>query len=68
MGRTFSMFGRIQKCIQPFTVNIGGKETFREAKTQIEDNIKIDLREVDCDAGDWIGLAQDRDQLWVMLG
>ena len=27
-----------------------------------EDNIKIDLRELCCDAGDWIDLAQDRGQ------
>ena len=27
-----------------------------------EDNIKIDLREVGCDPGDWIDLAEDRDQ------
>ena len=27
-----------------------------------EDNIKMDLREVGCDPGDWIDLAEDRDQ------
>ena len=27
-----------------------------------EDNITMDLREVGCDSGDWIDLAQDRDQ------
>jgi hypothetical protein len=26
------------------------------------DNIKIDLREIGWDVGDWIDLAQDRDQ------
>ena len=26
-----------------------------------KDNIKLDLRKVGCDAGDWIDLAQDRD-------
>jgi hypothetical protein len=26
------------------------------------DNIKIDLREIGWDGGDWIDLAQDRDQ------
>ena len=25
-----------------------------------EDNLKMDLREVGCDAGDWIDVAQDR--------
>ena len=28
-----------------------------------EDNIKMDLREVGCDPGEWIDLAEDRDQL-----
>ena len=27
-----------------------------------EDNIKMDMREADCDAVHWIYLAQDRDQ------
>ena len=27
-----------------------------------EDNIKMDLREMGCDPGDWIALAEDRDQ------
>ena len=27
-----------------------------------EDNIKMDLREVGCDPGEWIDLAEDRDQ------
>ena len=32
------------------------QETFRE------DNIKMGLREVGCDPGNWIALAEDRDQ------
>ena len=28
----------------------------------MKDNIKIDLREVSCDPGDWIDLAEYRDQ------
>jgi hypothetical protein len=31
-----------------------------------EDNIKIDLREVECEGMDWINLAQDRDR-WRAL-
>ena len=27
-----------------------------------EDNIKMDLREVGCDPGEWIDLAEDRNQ------
>ena len=29
-------------------------------------NIKMDLREVGCDPGDWIALAGDRDQFGFM--
>ena len=45
MGRTCSMHGTIQKCIQNF---------------RWEGNIKMDLREVGCDAEDRIDLAQDK--------
>jgi hypothetical protein len=31
-------------------------------RTTLEDNIKIDLQEVECDGTDWIELAQDRDR------
>jgi hypothetical protein len=31
-----------------------------------EDNIRMDLQEVGCGCGDWIGLAQDRDR-WRAL-
>ena len=27
-----------------------------------EDNIKTDLREVGCDPGEWMDIAEDRDQ------
>jgi hypothetical protein len=32
------------------------------ALKHILDNIKLDLREIGWDGGDWIDLAQDRDQ------
>ena len=28
-----------------------------------EDNIKMDLKEVGCDPGEWIDLVEDRDQM-----
>jgi hypothetical protein len=31
------------------------------------DNIKMDLRDIGWDGMDWIGLAQDRDQLGVLV-
>jgi hypothetical protein len=32
-----------------------------------EDNIRMDLQEVRCGCGDWIGLAHDRDRLWALV-
>jgi hypothetical protein len=32
-----------------------------------EENIKIDLREIECGGMDWINLAQDRDQWRVLV-
>ena len=39
-----------------------GKRPLGRPRRRWEDNIKIDLREVGCDPGDWIALAEDRDQ------
>ena len=43
-----------------------GKETTREAQTQMENNIKMDLEEVGGGCEDWMELAQDRDR-WRAL-
>ena len=32
------------------------------------DNIRMDLQEVGCGYMDWIGLAQDRDRWWTLVG
>ena len=39
-----------------------GKRPLGRPTRRWEDNIKVDLREVGCDPGDWIALAEDRDQ------
>ena len=39
-----------------------GKRLLGRPRRRWEDNIKMDLREVGCDPGYWIALAQDRDQ------
>ena len=39
------------------------EKIFRRPRSY-EDNIKMDLREMGCDAGDSTDLAQDRDQWW----
>ena len=37
-----------------------GKRPLRRPRRRWEDIIKMDLREVGCDPGDWIALAEDR--------
>ena len=32
-----------------------------------EDNDKVDVNEIVCEAMDWINVAQDRDSWWVFL-
>ena len=39
-----------------------GKRPLGRPRYRLEDNIKMDLREVGCDPGEWIDLAEDRDQ------
>ena len=39
----------------------GGKRPLGRSRRRWEDNIKMDLREVGCEPGDWIALAEDRD-------
>ena len=39
-----------------------GKRPLGRPRHRWEDSIKMDLREVGCDPGEWIDLAEDRDQ------
>ena len=48
-----------------YTVLVGkpeGKRPLGKSRRRWEDNIKTDLREVSCDPGEWIDLAEDRYQ------
>jgi hypothetical protein len=46
--------------------NPEGKRPLGRPRRRWADNIKIDLREIGWNGGDWIDLAQDRDQ-WRAL-
>jgi hypothetical protein len=46
--------------------NPEGKKSLGRPRRRRVDNIKMDLREIGWDGGDWIYLAQDRDQ-WRAL-
>jgi hypothetical protein len=59
VGLACSTRGRVEKRVH----NIGWKTI---ARRRLEDNIKMDLREMIRERVDWIQLAQDRDQ-WRCL-
>ena len=55
----------MEKFRNAYRILVGKPEGERSLETQRrrwEDNIKMDLRKVGCDAGDWKDLAQDRDK------
>ena len=63
MGRTRCTYGSVQKYI--YRVLVGkpeGKRHLGRPRCRWGDNIKMDLREVGCDPGEWIDLTEDRDQ------
>ena len=39
-----------------------GKRPLGRPRRRWDDNIKMDLRKVGCDPGEWISLAENRDQ------
>ena len=57
---------RMEQSRYAYRVLVGkpeGKRPSGRPRHRWEDNIKMDLREVCCDPGDWTDLAEDRDQL-----
>ena len=44
-----------------------GKRPLGRRRHRRVDNIRMDLQEVGCGYGDWIGLAQDRDRWWKLV-
>ena len=63
MGKTCSTYGRIQTCIQFKRGDLRERDFLGTLGRRWEDNIKMDLKEVGCDFGDLLDIAQDRD-LW----
>ena len=56
---------RMEQSRKAYTVlveKLEGKRPFGRPRRRTEDNIKMDLREVGSDPGDWIALGEDRDQ------
>ena len=53
-----------------YRVLVGKSEEKRplwRPKRRWQDNIKMDLRELGSDLGEWIVLVEDRDQWWAYL-
>ena len=56
---------RVEHSINTYRVLVGkpeGKKPLGRTRRRWEENIKMDLREVGCDPGEWIDLAEDTDQ------
>jgi len=66
MGGACGAYGAGERGAQASGGETWGKETTREAQTQMGDNIKMDLQEVGGGCEDWMELAQDRDR-WRAL-
>ena len=62
MGRTRSTYGTVQTCIRVLLCKPEGRRPLGRPRLRWEDNIKMDLREVGCDSGEWTDLAEVRDQ------
>ena len=69
MGRTRSTYC-MEQSRNAYRVLVGKTEEKRplgRPRCRWEGNIKMDLREVGCDPGEWISLAEDRDQWRVYV-
>ena len=56
---------RMEQSRNAYRVLVGkpeGKRPLGRPRHRWEDNIKMDLREVGCDLGEWLDLAEDRGQ------
>ena len=61
---------RMEQSRNAYRVLVGkpeGKRPLGRPRRRWEDNIKMYLREVGCDPGEWIDLAEDRDQWRVSV-
>jgi hypothetical protein len=45
--------------------NPEGKTPLERFRCKLEDNFRMDVREIGWEYMDWMHLAQDRDQLWA---
>ena len=62
MGRTCARTEQSRNAYRGLMGRLEGKRSLGRPRRRWEDNIKMDLKDVGCDPGDWIALAEDRDQ------
>jgi hypothetical protein len=67
MGRACSTNGEKRNAYKIFVGNPEGKRQLERLRRRWVDNIKMNLREIGWDGGDWINLAQDRNQWRALL-
>ena len=63
--RGTGLVARMEQSRNAYRVLVGkpeGKKPLGRQRRRLEDNIKMDLREVGCDPRNWIALAEDGDQ------
>ena len=57
MGRECTAYGRIQICLRGLVGRPERKGPLGRPRIRWENNIKMDLRKVDCDARNWMDLT-----------
>jgi hypothetical protein len=67
MGGEYSMHGRDENEYKILSVRPKGKRPHGRCRHRLEDNIRMDLREVGWEGVDWTYLAQDRDHWWALV-
>jgi hypothetical protein len=53
-----------------YSISVGrpeGKRPLEISQRRWEDNIRMDFREIACEAVDWMNLDQDRDKWWALV-
>ena len=67
MGRTCSQNEGSRSAFKMLTGKLTGKRPLERPRRRWEDNIRMDLEEIDINAGNWIDLGQDRDYWRVFV-
>jgi hypothetical protein len=62
MGWAFNITRETRKAYKILVGKPEGKRPFERRRRRLEDNIRMDLREIRCEGVDWMHLTQDRDQ------